>query len=394
MITTSRTAHAKICPSPEPPVGVLDANVVVIVKQATTDFFEVEETFLGEINVADLIQLPDFRLATCQMYGPDIVDPITPSTRILLFLVKNEVGWSITFYGYCYFWVHSLDKVADLRKKATDALALRKSWEAARDLPDPLERVKALWSYLWDDEYQYFFEQTKKELQKAAPISGDFVASQFATLRSEQRARIIRDIGLFGGEQLHRAIIQFLTDQQSQYGKPATKDLQNATSDKDHQLQHTGVTRSTDGELFYVLEGLANFKNPSDLPYIRELITWAATQRLEQTCRSALNIFHDYPDKNNLPVISTILEQFGGFTERLSPNSYFYSLKDLKIPETVPVLVKILTDRSMGVSAHELLIEIVGTDLGTDPKAWMKWYTKHTSQSQKPWRFLLYPVTS
>lgn len=330
MTTASGTAYAKLCLSPDPRGGVLDADVVVIVKQTATDSFVIEETFFGESNVGDLIHLPNFELATCQQYGPDLVEQITPDTHILLFLVRNA-GWAITFYGHCYFWVHSLDKVDDLRKKASDALALRKSWEEARDLTDPLERVKALWSYLWDDEYRYFFEHTKKELQKAAPVSGDFIASQFGSLRAEERDRIIRDIGKFGGEQLHQATIEFLTDQQRQYEKAPTDNFLDGTRDKDHHKQPSDTALSIARELFYGLEGLARFKNPSDLPYIRKLATWAAAQRLEQVCRTALNIFRDHPDKKNLPVIGTIFERFGGFTEELSAYFYFHSLKDLRI---------------------------------------------------------------
>jgi len=368
--------------TPDPRGGVLDADVVVIVKQTSRDLFEVEEVFFGGSNVGDLIALPDFKLVICQPDHDNIVEPITPDTHILLFLAGSSTGWAITFHGYCYFWVHSLDRIDNLRKKATYALSLRKSLEAARDLADPNERINALWSYLWDNEYRYFFEQTKKELQKAAPLSGDFVASQFDSLRSEQRDSIIWEIGLFGGDQLHQAVIKFLIDQQSQYGKPPSEYSLNGTFDKDYKV-HINAARTTDGELFYGLVGLASFKNPSDLPYIRRLVTWAATQKLEHVCSVALEIFRDNPDKENLPVIATMLEQFGGFTQELSAHSYFSSLKDLKIPETIPLLIKILPNSFMGDSAHELLTEIVGNDLGTDPNAWTEWYREHITQSQK-----------
>src|ERR1041385_7446132 len=219
LLAASQPAYAKLCLYPDPRGGVLNADVVVIVRQTSPDILQVEETFFGDSNVGDIIQLPDFRLATCQPDGPDVVEPITPDTHILLFLAKSDGGWAITFYNHCYFWVHSFDRLDDLRKKATDALTLRKSWEAVRDIPNPVERVKALWSLLWDNEYSYFFEQTKKELQKAAPVSGNFIASKFGSLSAAQRARIILEFGLFGGAQLHQAVSDFLTVQQNQYGK-------------------------------------------------------------------------------------------------------------------------------------------------------------------------------
>lgn len=384
IISANQTVYAKLCPLHDARGGVLDADVVVIVKQAATDYFRIEETLFGETGVGDLIHLPGFKLATCQEYGPDLVEPITPDTQILLFLVKKDAGWEIAYYGSCYFWVRSADQVDSLRKKASDALKLRKAWEATRDLPDPTERVKALWSYLWDDEYRYFFEHTKKELQKAAPVSGDFIASQFESLRTEQRDRIIWDIGSYGGGRLHQVVANFLEDLQRQYGNRRTEVLLDGTFDKNLTKAQVRTALDSDGEWFYGLEGLASFKDPTDLPYIRQLVTWAASQKLELTCRVGLNIFRDYPDQKNLPAISTMLEQFGGFTQELSAHIYFSSLTDLKIPDAIPLLIKILPDSFMGGSAHELLTEIVGTDFGTDPNPWLKWHREHASLPQKP----------
>src|SRR5512138_486610 len=77
IFAASENTYAKLCLGRDPRAGVLDAEVVAIVKQAAGDFFEVVETFFGDSIVGDIIQLPDFKLATCQQYGPDLVEPIT-----------------------------------------------------------------------------------------------------------------------------------------------------------------------------------------------------------------------------------------------------------------------------------------------------------------------------
>jgi hypothetical protein len=372
---STETTFAKLCWISDPRAGVLEAEVVAIVKQASGDFFEVQEVLLGDSKLGDIIELHDFKLATCQQYGPDLIEPIMPDTRILLFLVRKDAGWAITSYGHCYFWVHRLDRLDDLRKKASDAVALRNSWEAARDLPDQTERIKALWPFLWNNDYQ-FSKKTAEELRKNAPAAGDYVSSQFASLNRDQRAMIIREIGLFAGEPLHQVILTFLTDQQKQYEQFLKQPPPADPLNKKYHREITDTAIDTDGELFYGVEGLASFKDPGDMPYIRELAIWAAKHKMEQTCGAILRIFGANPDKANLPILGAMLTQFGGFTKELQAHSYFNGLGNLNVPETVPLLVKMLEDSFIRDSAHELLIEIVGTDLGTDPQAWLKWYNK------------------
>jgi hypothetical protein len=81
---------AKLVPPRDYRYGILDAEVVVLVSQESTSRFRVEEAFLGNAKKGDSIELPGFKLFTVQQYGPDIVEAITPHTRILLFLRHQE----------------------------------------------------------------------------------------------------------------------------------------------------------------------------------------------------------------------------------------------------------------------------------------------------------------
>jgi len=207
--TASGTAYAKICPGRSLSAAAFNAESAIVVRVSTGDFFEIEESFLGNNNVGDIIHLPEFRLWTCQWLGPDRVEPITPDTRILLFLTRKGDAWNA---GYDFFWVQSQGKVDELREKAGHALALRKSWKEAYEIADPQERVKALWPYLWSEDISCF-DRTKQELEKLGPIFGDFVATQFASLTQVQRELLLREAGLLGSERLHQVIIKHLTDQ-------------------------------------------------------------------------------------------------------------------------------------------------------------------------------------
>lgn len=380
ILLLSGSAYAKLVPARDPRAGVLDSSLIVLVKEERESFFQVEEVFLGDGNVGDVISLPGFRLFTYQNYGADLVEPITPDTRILLFLqpAKDEPGkYEVTAYGYCFFWVHDLNKVDDLRKIANDAVALRKAWETARDNPDGEARVKALWPYLWEPQ-GYFYQHTHEELQKAGVIAGDFIASQFEALDIDQRAMIIRDLGLIGGEKLHEVLASYMRTQQTSFEKFLVKPLSKKAYEK-YNSEVPDRTLDTDGELFYALEGLASFKQAVDLPYIRRLALWAVNYQMEQTCAAALEVFHDWPDQENLAVIAAIAKKFSPHSQDISPRDITRCLESHHYVDAMPLLVALLEDKEAGGDAREILSGIVGKDLGAKPKPWLDWYRSQKS---------------
>src|SRR5262249_18416229 len=143
------------------------------------------------------IKLPGFRLYTIQEYGPELVEPMTPDTRILLFLRSKKDGWEVTHYGYCFFWRQEPEKVKELREMADKAVSLRRSWEAARDTPDQQLRVEALWPYLWGQGVS-FLQHTERELQKIGSRAGDYIAQQLEAMSHSQRMTILPNLGAYG----------------------------------------------------------------------------------------------------------------------------------------------------------------------------------------------------
>jgi hypothetical protein len=367
--------------------GVLDAELVVIVLQQSPDTFLVEEVFLGNIGNGDSIEVPGFRLFTEQRYGPDIVEPITSNTRILLFLHHKKdapAGWEPTYFGNCFFWVQDPQQTNQLRSSAEQAVALRRQWEKAASTSDPRRRAEALWPFLSIKEYgPSFLEHTKAALQSIAPVSGDYFADQFVSMARSDRADLFKDAGAYGGEKLHETLTSYIKTQQQLYETFVS------TSGLDGQDVLTRwntlpeYVKDVYGDIYYGLAGLASFQRRDDLPLIRDIARWAVQFPLEQTCEAALDAFRRMPDENNLPVISLIWKKFPlgrGNGDEIFHIDVIRTLCTHKYEATVPLLAPFVSDGFAGAEVQAALSEIVGRDLGNRPQPWLDWYeTKYNS---------------
>ena len=133
------TGFARIVPVKNPLDGVLDAQLVLIVRKGpNARLFRVDQVFWGDATPGDLIDLGEFQLATVQQYGPPVIDPIAPETRILVFL-KHEndpsAPWQPTYFQEAYFWVQKPEDEQRLRNDAQRAVEARRQWEKAEISP-------------------------------------------------------------------------------------------------------------------------------------------------------------------------------------------------------------------------------------------------------------------
>jgi hypothetical protein len=386
----SINCFAKLTTRPDYRNGILDAELVIIVLQHSPDGFRVGEVFLGNANKGDSIELPGFRLFTEQRYGPDIAEPITADTRVLLFLHHKKDApavWEPTYFGYSFFWVQDPTQLIQLERTAEQAVALRRRWEEAANISDLRRRAEALWPFLSMKDYgPDFLEHTKSALRNISPVSGDYFAEQFDNMPRWNRADLFKEAGAYGGDKLHRTLTNYIAAQQQLYESSAwTYKLDHNDALTSWNTMPENVKDIT-GDIYYGLAGLASFQRRDDLPMIQEIARWAIKYGLEQTCEAALEAFRIMPDRDNLPVISLIWRKFplgSGNGDEVFHVDFIHTLCAHKFAQTVPLLAPFVTDRFAGADAQVALSEIVGRDLGETPQRWLDWYKRLTEARRR-----------
>lgn len=312
MLSANELAFAKLVAPRNTLDGVLDAELVVIVKQAGSGAFAVEEVFLGASKVGDVIALPDFKLFTPQRDGPDTVEALTEKTRVLMFLRYSAAqAWELTGYDGCFFWVQDAGQILQLEDLAKYALDARQDWEQAARITEPRERVATLWKFVFRYKYgRTFFEHTMTELRKAGAPAGDYIAEKFDTMSWNDRAPFYNEAGAYGSERLHEKLITDLEKDRKAYDAFVVRSGWGPKEVSSHWNELPESAKDLSGEIYYGLAGLASFKNRSDLTLIRDVALWAVQNHLEQTSEAALNAFRAMPDKDNPPGIAAIQSEF------------------------------------------------------------------------------------
>jgi len=357
---------------------------VAIVRQRAADEYQIEEVYWGDARVGDSISLTGFSLTTKQQYGPDIVAPISAATRILLFLQRKKGdpnSWEPTDFGYCFFWVQESGRVFELRNIAQQAVALRQRWEYAVAMPDLRKRVEALWPFLRLREYgTSFLEHTKAELRKIGLVAGDYFAEQFEAMPRDDRWVLYYESGGYGSEKLHQTMIRELIRQQQAYEDSLAAHGMEGRDVLENWNSVPQDIQDAYGEIASLLYGLRSFKDRADLPLVRDVAIRAVKNGVDQAREMALGAFREMPDKGNLPVIDTIWKDAvrrGGQDKELIAHDVVGALCAHRFPETVPLLAPFVVHPYAGPEVEDALSQIVGKDLGRDPKAWLDWYESH-----------------
>jgi len=379
MCLISLSSFARLVPVKDPADGVLDAELVVIVQSSPAGppgTFLISEVVFGNSKKGDSIYLRDFELSVVQETGPPIIVPITPETRILLFLQRRQGAptlWEPTYFKSSYFWVQRPEDTPLLQRSGERAVRLRKQWEAARDLPIPQQRVEALWPFLSLQSYGVsFVEHTETELKKLKPLSGEYFAQQFDTMSHGERMLLLPDAGAYGSKQLHARLIADLKLQMRYYG--AFVDRSSALPKSLDWNTMPEDMKDASGEIYYGTAGLVKFHDRADLPFIREIAIWSAKYHEDQVAEAALEGFRDMPEKANLPVIQILVREFLPKGEGAIDADVERALCQHRYPETIPLLAPFLRDEFWASETESCLSHIVGLDLGKDPKTWTNWY--------------------
>ena len=361
--------------------GVLDAELVAIVNHRAQDDYEIDEVFLGHGEPGDSLRVPGFKLFAVQRYGPDITEPISQQTRILLFLQRKKgdfESWEPADRGYCFFWVQDPGGVFQLRSIAQRAVDLRRQFEQAVRIPDPQQRVEALYPFLWDYGAS-FFQHTREELLEAGPVAGDYIADRLESMTFDQRATLIRLGCTYGSDELHSALLRHIQIEQDLWDGYVNGHAEDPRTSDALWYGSPEAIRYADSEIAYTLAGLMSFRDRGDLPAIRAVALWASERGLGGISSYALAAFRDMPDSANLPVIdalwkeSQVHPEYFGDSFRLDVGG---ALIAHRFREAIPQLVQFLGDFLWANRVNESLTSIVGCNLGQDRKAWLEWYTR------------------
>lgn len=385
----------------DPRDGAIDASVIAILKQQSPGVFEVQEAFLGEVHPGEKLQLPGFSLVvedeSSIFAGVTRTEPIGADTRILVFLkpAKDDLerhvrygDWVIAGLGNCYFYTQNPDDLTELHHFAASALALRHSWESARNIGDERKRVEALWPFLWDRDGSCF-DATQAEFRKIGPVAGDYIAEQFDSLTYLQRSRLLRDIDIYRSAPLHRAVADDLANQErlwaqllSRHGGAATYDRVSPPGRMRYSPPRAvdfDADRADDiyGEMYYGLSGLAKFEDRGDLQLIQETARWALKYRFKQVDDAAVDAFRRMPARENVPIIGAIWSEYSKRPYRGNELHSFDVMRALEThpyPETIPVMAQFVNAPFADDIARRFLVRITGVDLGGNQKAWLRWW--------------------
>jgi len=399
---------AKLIPRRDPLDGALDATLIVIVNQQSPGLFEVQEVFLGYAVRGQVLSMPDFKLivedTSAPIFGVERIEPIYDGTRILVFLkpagktpgdanLKSSPNWAVAGFGNCYFWSHDPRKLDSLRSMAASALTLRRSWESARDIPDERQRAEALWPFLWSHN-STCYRRTEAELEKIGPIAGDYIAEQLEKMDYRQKNTFLTTFAAYRSPRLHTALIRELKEQEAAWEALLRRRGSFATfaqvsppdriRDYGRPPRHTDADRTDDiyGVLYQGFIGLGNFADPDDLPFIRESAVWAVKYRFKQLDDAALEAFGKMPDKDNLPVIQAIWNQYSlrpFVGNELKPYDVMKALEPHRYPETIPLMAQFVNAGFGQQLARKFLVKMTGVDFDGDTKMWLGWYESHKS---------------
>jgi len=186
---------------------------------------------------------------------------------------------------------------------------------------------------------------------------------------------LLSDANEYGGRKLHERLKEHLKTLRTDYEAVLKQSGPDVVSEDWNKLPR--AVKNMRGELYYGLHGLAGFRDQDDLPFIRDLASWALKRRLKQTCDAALSGFKFMPARANLPLIAGIWSEFSERPNEGNEINAFdvtRSLRVHKFSDTVPILAELIQHKDAGTEARAFLTEIVGRDLGADPQAWLSWH--------------------
>lgn len=340
---------------------------------------------VGALPGVDPFSMPNPTLAPTPTPTPVSLDP-AQNRRILLYLwyaPDNSGRYSITQDGEAYAWVGDAANIALLRQQAVSALGALHDWKLALAVANPRARLAALWPFLsgYDGRYNAL---AQRQLRRIGVSAGDYIAARWSQTDSSLRMTLLPNLASYHSEALHRKLLAHLQSLQPRYERYLVSLEKPDRERADDWADLPEKIKSLYGETYYGLMGLADFRDPRDLPYIRALAVWALKYRFKQTDDAALHAFKLMPAEANVLVISDIWREYSTRPipgNELDVGQVVDTLAAHRFPATVPQLALFLRhpNPQIASAARRAMSRIVGRDLGTNPMAWVNWF-----RAQKP----------
>ena len=100
--------------------------------------------------------------------------------------------------------------------------------------------------------------------------------------------------GAYGSDRLHEKLRRHLDRERNSYEEYVAASRR-SPKNIDWNTMPDGA-KAVKGEIYYGLSGLAQFRDPDDLSFVRAVALWAVKYHLEQTADAAVDAFRDLPD--------------------------------------------------------------------------------------------------
>jgi HEAT repeat protein len=264
----------------------------------------------------------------------------------------------------------------DLRRVIDAAIAKKERFTAVRSIADPAKRVAALASYVEGDETNgWYFTAAVRELAKAGPIAGPLLRRELLRPREPyRREALLEAIGDSGDPEA----VPYLLDIVDR-AAPFVKAIKLSS-----RKPLTEAERATLREMTMTIYVLSEMADRRALPALRDAMLLGVTRDYE-LFEHATHGLESMPTPENIPFLAQALASIPAGKNSSVVNACLDALMKHRYPEAVPILAAQLNfparpkpgfdahDYNAGL-AHHILKEIVGKDLGTGKKAWIKWY--------------------
>ncbi|HEX4145094.1 MAG TPA: hypothetical protein VHY91_16425 [Pirellulales bacterium] len=371
---------------------IFSATHVVILSPDKPHRFKVERSYRGDLAVGSTIDLPTFEPVRDNHWGEREPLPLTANTRILLFLRRageNPPAFTYTPGGWAYYFCN-VDEIDEFDRIAAKALAVYKTWQDARDLPDPSERIRALFPYVLETTHTRFREGLAvAELARLGPASGDYLVSLLPDATARDRHELLWRIGDLQSPRAHAAAVAEVDLAQRHIRDYLDSQGLEASVFETGPNRIPAEIRECYWNLGCALHSIYSFHDKDDTPYFRQLIPFLLAVGLESRVQDLVDAMKQSPAPASVPVLISIWNDYKSQgrppgDEGSLPIKLAGALGAQKDRAAIPTLLEIVDRPTFALYACDALRQLNGKQFQTaaEYKAWYADPAKPAAKSE------------